>query len=98
MKNHMEKMRLPPGNLTSSRKAANQGSREEQFGKNQITSQRVNSKLKLMAGYQLKPHCVLTIGLGLEQVVVRTAQAHFGFVSLNSYLAVPGLSCRKWDL
>ena len=32
------KMRLPPGNLTSSRKAANQGSWEEQFGKNQITS------------------------------------------------------------
>ena len=51
-----------------------------------------------MAGYQLKPHCVLTIGLGLEQVVVRTAQAHFGFVSLNSYLAVPGLSYSKWDL
>ena len=51
-----------------------------------------------MAGYQLKPHCVLTTGLGLEQVVVRTAQVHFGFVSLNSYLAVPGLSCSKWDL
>ena len=51
-----------------------------------------------MAVYQLKPHCVLTIGLGLEQVVVRTAQAHFGFVSLNSYLAVPGLSYSKWDL
>ena len=64
-----------------------------------------------MAGYHLKPHCVLTIGLGLEQVVVRTAQAHFGFVSLviwlNSYLlcqalaaanGISDLSCGRQDL